>query len=96
MLLLLLVLLLFAVIMAVKTLLCLGVLAVSGVLTGAAMLDPLDLMRDDISRIKVTMESVGGQFHSYWIITKNRSASAAMLLSFNIFHYPGFGAAFQN
>ena len=62
MLLLLLVLLLFAVIMAVKTLLCLGVLAVSGVLTGAAMLDPLDLMRDDISRIKVTMESVGGQF----------------------------------
>ena len=79
--------------MAVETVIFLGVLSVC---TDAALVDPLDIMRDDISRIKVTMESVGGQFHSYWIITKNRSASAAMLLSFNIFHYPGFGAAFQN
>ena len=46
--------------MALHLLLVSGVFSVVGVLTGAALIDPLDLMRDDISRIKVTMETVGG------------------------------------
>lgn len=52
----------------------------------AAILDPMAVMRDDISRIKVMMETVGGLFRCIFIFALERKEKQQKVYNYHFFN----------